>query len=164
MTATTPPARIAVTGHRGLSAGTAGLVDSGIRAVLQAAPRPLVGITCLADGADQIFARAVLDAGGELHVVVPARRYRDGLPRESRAGYDALIDRAAEVTRLPYAESTGAAHMAGNRAMLGEADLLVAVWDGRPARGYGGTADVVGLAHGPGIPVRIVWPVGARRD
>jgi len=164
MITTTPPTRIAVTGHRGLPEDTAGLVDSEIRAVLHAKPRPLVGVTCLADGADQIFARAVLDAGGELHVIVPALRYRDGLPGETHADYDALIGRAAEVKRLSYVESTGDAHMAGSRAVLDEADLLIAVWDGQPARGYGGTADIVALAHDRGIPVRIVWPDGARRD
>jgi hypothetical protein len=48
--------------------------------------------------------------------------------------------------------------------MLGQADELWAVWDGRPARGYGGTADVVARARDSGIPVRVIWPAGARRD
>jgi hypothetical protein len=47
--------------------------------------------------------------------------------------------------------------------MLVEADELLAVWDGQPARGYGGTADVVGVAREKGIPVTVVWPAGAMR-
>jgi hypothetical protein len=40
----------------------------------------------------------------------------------------------------------------------------LAVWDGKPARGYGGTADVVADAKTRGIPVTIIWPPGATRD
>jgi len=35
------------------------------------------------------------------------------------------------------------------------ADLLIAVWDGKPARGPGGTADVVAYAASAGKPY--VW-------
>jgi hypothetical protein len=48
--------------------------------------------------------------------------------------------------------------------MLADADELLAVWDGQPARGYGGTADVVEAARYKGIPVTVVWPAGAKRD
>lgn len=47
---------------------------------------------------------------------------------------------------------------------MGLADQLIVVWDGQPARGYGGTADVVAYADRVGVPVRIVWPEGATRD
>src|SRR5215472_4033900 len=75
--------RIAITGHRGLPAATERLVDKAIRDQLarDAADDHLVGISNLADGADQIFARAVLDAGGQLEAIVPAVQYRDGLPK-----------------------------------------------------------------------------------
>jgi hypothetical protein len=59
--------RIAVSGHRGLQQPTVRLVDAAIRAELaRRANGGLIGITSLADGADQLFARAVLDAGGAL--------------------------------------------------------------------------------------------------
>ena len=48
--------------------------------------------------------------------------------------------------------------------MLAKADRLFAVWDGQPARGYGGTADVVAEARARGIPVTVIWPEGATRD
>ena len=48
--------------------------------------------------------------------------------------------------------------------MLDLAEKLIAVWDGQPARGYGGTADVVSAAKEKNIPVTIVWPPGAARD
>ena len=109
----------------------------------------MTGISCLADGADQIFARAITDLGGTLDVVIPAAGYRAGLPADSHPEYDALLAQAAAVRRLPFTESTSESHMAASRLMIDEADELYAVWDGKPARGCGGTADVVAYAREP---------------
>jgi len=157
--------RIAITGHRGLPAATEWLVDRAVREQLAACPASdLVGVSNLADGADQLFAQAVLDAGGQLNVIVPAATYRDGLPEEAHASYDALLSRATSVHRLDRIESDEDAHMEASKAMLDRADRLFAVWDGKPARGYGGTADVVAEAQARGIPVTVIWPQGASRD
>jgi hypothetical protein len=157
--------RIAITGHRGLPVDTEHLVDHAIREQLAAhTGRDLVGISNLADGADQLFAQAVLDAGGQLEVIVPAARYRDGLPESARGTYDALLSRASRVHHLDRIESTENAHMEASRTMLDRADHLFAVWDGKPARGYGGTADVVAEARERAIPITVIWPEGASRD
>lgn len=156
--------RIAVSGHRQLSPDVEALVDHAVRAELATEdPATLVGITCLADGGDQIFARAVLDAGGRIEVIIPARGYRDGLPTEAHPCYDALLARAAAVTALDHQDSTSTAHMDASIAMLDTADRLIAVWDGQPARGPGGTADVVTHARAHDIPVTVIWPDGASR-
>ena len=52
----------------------------------------------------------------------------------------------------------------GSCHMLEHADALLAVWDGQPARGYGGTADVVEIARQTGTRAIVIWPDGARRD
>jgi hypothetical protein len=156
---------IAITGHRGLPAATERLVDRAIRDLLATYPgSDLVGVSNLADGADQLFAQAVLDLGGQLDIIVPAAKYRDGLPEEAHAIYDALLSRATSVQRLARVESDEDAHMEASKAMLDQADRLFAVWDGKPARGYGGTADVVAEAQDRGIPVTVIWPEGASRD
>jgi hypothetical protein len=157
--------RIAVSGHRGLSPEVTDIVDKAIRAELERfRDGELVGLSCLADGADHIFAQAVLDIGGKLDVFVPARHYRDGLPEEARPGYDELLRRAASVHRLDHEESTSQSHMDASIAMVRAADRLFAVWDGQPARAFGGTADVVTYARNQGVPVTVVWPDGAYRD
>jgi hypothetical protein len=156
--------RIAISGHRGLPADAVNLVDTAIRAALITDGPGVTGVSCLADGADQIFAQAVIDLDGKLEVVVPAQQYRAGLPEDAHAGYDDLMTHAVAVHRLPFIESTSESHMAASKRMVDEADELYAVWDGQPARGYGGTADVVAYARERGTPVRIIWPDGARRD
>jgi hypothetical protein len=159
--------RVAVSGHRALSADIAVLVDAGIKAELEritAAGNTLTGLSCLADGADQIFASAVLAGGGTLEVVVPADQYRDGLPDDAKPTYDRLLSLASAVHKCGYRESTSEAHMDASRFMIDHADHLIAVWDGKPARAYGGTADVVQYAQEKHVPVSVVWPQGASRD
>lgn len=157
--------RIAVTGHRALSEKTTALVDAALRDEIsrRAKDGSLVGLSCIADGADTLFAKAILDHGGKLHVIVPARKYRDGLPTEHHATYDALIAEAARVVHLDNVESDTDAHMGASLRMLADADELFAVWDGKPARGPGGTAEVVDAARNQDIPVTVVWPAGANR-
>jgi hypothetical protein len=156
--------RIAVSGHRGLNACTTNLIDQAIREKLSEHAADLTGLSCLADGADQIFARAVLDLGGMLEVVIPAEEYRAGLPAETQSEYDDLLTRAVSVHRLPFTESTSQSHMAASKLMIDESDELYAVWDGNPARAYGGTADVVAYARDNDMPVQVIWPAGAKRD
>jgi len=78
--------------------------------------------------------------------------------------YDALFAQAAAIRRLPFTESTPESHMAASKLMVDQADELYAVWDGKPARAYGGTADVVAYAREHGTPVRVIWPNSAQRD
>jgi hypothetical protein len=156
--------RIGISGHRGLTPGTEFAVDRALREHLTAhSGAALAGVSCLADGADQIFARAVRESGGQLEVIVPASLYRAGLPAAAQARFDVLIAEAASVDRLPFTESGALAYVAASRLMLDRIDALVAVWDGLPARGSGGTADVVSEARDRGIPVTVIWPAGASR-
>lgn len=155
---------IGITGHRGLSAPSADLVRRALREALAGYGSTITGVTALADGADQLFARAVLDQGGQIEVIVPAARYRDGLPAESHPEYDDLIAHALTVHPLDFTESTPESHMAASELMIAMVSELFAVWDGQPARSYGGTADVVTRARDRGAPVRVIWPDGATRD
>src|SRR6266705_1158836 len=143
---------------------TVRLIDKAIRAALAEHAPDVTGLSCLADGADQIFARAVTDLGGKLEVIIPAEEYRAGLPAEAHAEYDDLLARAVSVHLLPFTQSTSESHMAASKLMIDEADELYAVWDGQPARAYGGTADVVAYARDRGTTVRVIWPAGAERD
>ncbi|MFZ3562893.1 hypothetical protein ACOKM5_43960 [Streptomyces sp. BH097] len=157
--------RLGITGHRGLSAQVERTVRDTLAAELRKYdPAELLGVSCIADGPDAWFAETVLDRGGRIEVVVPAEQYREGLPESHHPTYDELLARATEVHHTGMRESTSQAHQAGSEILVGLVDRLVAVWDGKPARGYGGTADVVAYARRTGVPVEVVWPEGATRD
>ncbi|MFD3684870.1 hypothetical protein ACFWTE_08655 [Nocardiopsis sp. NPDC058631] len=155
--------RIAVTGHRDLPPEAHSTVTELIRSHLAPYGCEMVGLSCLADGADTIFAEAVLASGAPLEAVVPATGYRDALPEEHHPVYDRLLGQAVLVHRLPHTASTPRSHLAAGRLLVERCDRLLAVWDGRPARGPGGTADVVSHARSLRHPVVVLWPEGTRR-
>ncbi|GHD20395.1 hypothetical protein GCM10007147_12590 [Nocardiopsis kunsanensis] len=155
--------RIGVTGHRHLPPDVEAAAAVMLRQHLAPHGYRMVGLSCLADGPDTAFAEAVVAAGAPLEVIVPAQGYRGALPREHHPVYDRLLSRAVLVHELEHRESTPRAHMDAGRLLVERCNRLVAVWDGEPARGPGGTADVVAHARALSRPVSVLWPEGARR-
>jgi len=101
--------------------------------------------------------------GGALEVVVPAERYRDEQAAGHRTAFDVLVARASAVETLAYRASSDEAYAAAGRRLVDHSDVLMAVWDGCPARGPGGTGDVVAYARACGTPVEVLWPHGSQR-
>lgn len=158
------PVRIGITGHTDLTGDAAAVVRAVLVDLLREVPVPVVGVTCLASGADQLFARAVQETGGAYEVVLPAPDYRTKIDQGDLAEYDALLAAATDVTYSGVAVSGSAAYAEASRIMLERVDRLLAVWDGRPAARPGGTADVVEQARRAGIETTVVWPDGALRS
>lgn len=156
--------RIGITGHSNLAPDSITPVRQAIDELLVESDRPLIGVTCLARGADQLFARAVLDAGGDVEVVLPAADYRERKVKPGNAAeFDELIGKAASVLTMPFEKSDRDAYLAAGEQVLSTVDSLMAVWDGQPSDGRGGTGDVVAAARERGLPVAVVWPNGASR-
>jgi hypothetical protein len=164
--------RLGVTGHRDLVDGVeVGVqIDRAIDDLL--VPRPAGALvelrSSLAEGADRVAAERVLArAGGRLVVILPleADEYRrDFLTPDSLAEFDGLLERAAAVS-VTGPDGTGSresAYERAGRAVVDGSDVLVACWDGQPAQGQGGTAEVIEYARASGRPVVIV-PVRRRR-
>lgn len=154
-----------VTGHMNLTPDTVALVSNALRAELaDESAGGLVGVSCLAQGADALFARVIIDLGGRLRVVLPSEDYRESKVKPYyRAEFDALLDEANEVRTMPFPTANRDAYTAANEALVAQCDVLFAVWDGGPSGGKGGTADVVAYARERGTPVRVIWPRGAAR-
>ena len=135
-----------------------------IRNILRQAEPPLCAVTALAAGADQLVAAEILQTGGHLHVIVPSRNYeRSFATTEDLASFRSLLAAAHDVTRLDYAEPSEEAFLAAGKTVVDSCEMLIAIWDGKPARGLGGTADVVRYARDTGKAVSIVWPDGIGR-
>jgi hypothetical protein len=157
--------RIGVTGHVVLASGTAELVYACLFEQLNPyAGRRLHGITCLADGADQLFARAIIALDGTYEVIIPALDYRRRVVEgPNQAVFDELLGQASAVSYMPFSESGREAYMAASEELLRRCDMLLAVWDGGPSVILGDTADVVRAAHAARVPVTALWPTGAER-
>ena len=168
---------VGVTGHRlgGLADVRVGAIRDEITLALEMVEREAVGVfererelfadapptltlvSPLADGADQMAAEAGLARGWRLQTVLPFDRatyLRDFDGPEAAARFTALLDQSDCVLELPGDPDDDAeAYMSAGRATIAHCDVLIAVWDGRPPRGRGGTAEVVHLAVAQGTPV-----------
>jgi hypothetical protein len=154
--------RIGVTGHQVIPASGIAFIKGRLREILEA-QMPVVLVTSLAAGADQLCAALTLDMGGSIEVIIPARNYRSTLSGDDEAQYDRLLAEAVRVEELPNPLPNEQAFYAAGLRVLDLSNILVAVWDGEPARGLGGTADIVREAKNRGMEAQIVWPRGLRR-
>ena len=183
---------VGVTGHRAdvLPAGSVPVLRERVRDVLQqieqsgrallAAERNsfalfeprLRFVSPIADGADQIAAEVAIELGWELQAILPFEKmqYRASLANHgARERFDALLEQADCLLELPGDPSFGLdAYVMTGRATVSHSDVLIAIWDGLPPRGRGGTGEVVQLAltrgtaivHvplSPGGDTRILW-------
>lgn len=179
----TPGLTVAIVGHRPRRLEDAGAVQirigeilNLIKAGLGAATPGDLGygpeqprlrlVSALAEGADRLGAAAALQAGVAMDAILPfaAVEYeRDFTEVGSRAAFRALLQHVSSVLVLDGARDGIArdrAYDAAGKALLDNCDLLIAVWDGKPGRGRGGTHDVVEEAVRRGLPVVTVSPDG----
>lgn len=149
---------VGVTGHQRLDDPTAWCwVERAIDHELETLDQPLVGVTSLAIGADQLFARLVVHRGGRIHAVIPFAEYEGTLDEEGAEEYRKLISHAEiEVLDLPGTEQD--AYLAAGKRVVALSELMIAVWDSQPAKGKGGTADIVAYAQGRHVPLVHINP------
>ena len=165
MGARSPTFTVAITGHRPnrLGIGVARvarrleLALTALRAGSSGHRR--VAVSALAEGADRLFAEAALTLGYELHALLPfeSADYEVTFADPgTTATYRALRARAATVRELPGAlADSKAAYEAVGRATVDACDVLIAVWDGKPAAGRGGTPEIIDYALAGDRPV--IW-------
>jgi hypothetical protein len=151
--------RVGVTGHQQLDDPTAwGWVARVMRDELARLTPPIVGVTSLAAGADQLLARLVLEADGTIHAVLPFADIERSFSAEDLPAYRELV-RQAKVEVLDTPGTDEDAYLAAGHKVVDESDILLAVWNGRPAKGKGGTADVVAYALRRGLPLIHIDPL-----
>jgi hypothetical protein len=115
----------------------------------------------LAEGADLLGMQAGLDCGAELMGVLPfdEQSYRQTFASApSRALFDNVWSKLSSIVVLGGFVGDNASYEQANRAILDRSDVVIAVWDGDPARGRGGTGDVVHDALERGLPVIVIRP------
>lgn len=156
--------RLGISGHQDISPEVVAYVRPILIRLINEQEGNVVGVSSLAAGADQLFATLILDQGGSVHAIIPCREYErtfsepDGLKQ-----FNALLTRAQKIETLDYREPSEEAFLDAGRLVVDNSDLLIAVWDGQPAVGKGGTADIVDYARRRSVEVRVVWPPGATR-
>jgi hypothetical protein len=151
--------RVGVTGHQRRKGADWSWVEAELGRELSAHASSLEGWTSLAAGADQIFARVVLQLGGALVAVVPIRNYERFFATPDQLGeYHRLLSRCIRTVQLDAPDS-GQAFVAAGHRIVDECQQMLAVWDGLPARSPGSTGDVVKYARTLQRPITILDPI-----
>jgi hypothetical protein len=149
---------VGITGHQNLPPHDLPKITRELRSELIGLGQ-VTGVTSLAAGADQLFASIVLDLGGQLDVIVPSARYESTFSDSSDLeAYRRLLGRARKVRRLSFQKPSEEAFFAAGMEIVKVCERLFAIWDGQPAQGFGGTADIVRYAESQGLPVKVIWP------
>jgi len=170
------PAELAALPKR-LDAVLAALEEAG-RALLERSVDLFAGtavvfrmVSPLADGSDQAAGEAAVARGWELQAILPFDRatYRASIEENGRERFDRLLEQAQAVLELPGRDETLIdAYVMTGRGTIAHSDILLAIWDGKPPRGPGGTGDVAvqAIASGTAVihvaqdkssPPRLIW-------
>lgn len=129
-------------------------------------------LTPLAEGADRLVAKEVLrlpDPQIEVVIPLPKEDYiKDFDTEESRVEFERLFSKARGpiiLRKMPLDEESPEADLHELRRQAYEkvghyvvdhCDVLIALWDGSPSRGTGGTAEIVAYAREKGCPLIII--------
>lgn len=155
---------IGVTGHRILDNPKP--IISGVDRALHAIKTSfdagrLVILSPLAEGADRIVAnRALAIAGTKLIAILPlpVEMYQEDFQSSSsRKEFHDLLQLADDVIELPRTIKREESYRNAGEYLVAKSDVLIAIWDGLPARGPGGTAEVVAIARDQNLPLAWIY-------
>jgi len=125
-------------------------------------------VDSLAEGADRIAAQAFLARAGAgdgsigfaLDVVLPftAEEFEKDFAEEaSREEFRTLTARARALLELPgQRDAEAGAYEAAAYTVIDQSDVVIAIWDGGPSGGRGGTTDTVEAAVRDGRPLIVI--------
>jgi hypothetical protein len=135
-------------------------VECAFQRVLKTFPNSAFHIlSSLAEGADRILAiKFLLLPHASLWVPLPLpedKYVEDFNTLESKQEFLRLLGKAERVIRMPPTKKRGEGYRLAGNYLLANSDYLVAIWDGKPARGSAGTGGIVALARERSLP--LIW-------
>ena len=153
---------LGITGHRFLAdtdkimAG----VERAVRRIRRTYPDSNFRVlSSLAEGSDRILAKRLLSIPGAVLWVplpLPKEEYlKDFVTSRSKEEFIHLCGEAERVVQMPVTEIREEGYLAAGEYVLEKSDFLLAIWDGLPAQGAAGTAEIVNRARQRGLP--LVW-------
>lgn len=100
----------------------------------------------LAIGADQLFARIIIQLNINVIAIIPCKNYEQTFDEINRQEYFHLLAQCQKVETLDFPTPSETAFFSAGKQVVHNSDVLFAIWDGNPANGIGGTGDVVKFA------------------
>jgi len=122
----------------------------------------LIGRSSIASGADTLFAEACLAANLKWIALLPfpEAEFKKDFDESDWKRARAVLDRAERIEISSETAERPAGYVHCGLATVEGADLMVALWDGKPPRGLGGTAQIVEHARSVQKPLILISPDG----
>jgi len=125
-------------------------------------------ISSLAEGADRLVARSILEreeASLAAVLPMPPDDYReDFIESASVQEFDTLLAKAVDIKVMSWAQTREESYEKAGREVVDKCHVLIAVWNGKPAAGRGGTAEIVEYARSKNVPVYWIHSDKARLE
>ena len=172
--------KIGTTGHRDVevTVGLSSSLEKAIKGLIKDHPsREIIVLSPLAEGADRIIYHTIMKVrkNASLHALLPleVKEYtKDFKTVPSKEEFLELLEQSYKIDIITTRKNTLKGEMidryeydpgdlreisyeACGHLMVDMCDVLIAIWDGKKARGKGGTGEVVGHARKKGTP--IIW-------
>lgn len=102
--------------------------------------------SCLAKGADQLFADIVLENAIPLIGVIPCKDYEKTFDKAHINQYFTFLKKSTSIIELQFSSPSEEAFYYAGKKIVEKIDILFTIWNNKPAKGLGGTADIVDYA------------------
>jgi hypothetical protein len=153
---------VGFTGHRKLGdpVRADAYIGKALSDLQQQAPGEWIGVSSVAMGSDVLFARRLLALGIEWQALLPLppTDFQKDFTAEQWPEVEALLAQAESITALGGEAEREEAYLDCGIETINACDVVIALWDGEPARGRGGTADIVTYARELGRPLIVIDP------
>jgi hypothetical protein len=159
------PATLAIgfTGHRKLDdeARCRKLIHDYLSECKSATPGTVYGVSSVAAGGDVLFAESCIELGIPLRVLLPLpqEQFRDDFDAATWERVQQILGKAVSVEITGANESREERYYECGIETVHQSRLLIALWDGKPSNGLGGTESIVAFATGLSRPVAWIHSV-----
>ena len=115
------------------------------------------GVSSAAAGGDLLFAESCIQIGLPIRILLPTpkEQFREDFDAPSWARAESVMQRAISVEVIGYGQTKEERYYECGAETVEQSEILLALWDGKPSQGLGGTEEIFTYAKNQGRPV--VW-------
>jgi hypothetical protein len=119
--------------------------------------KTVYGVSSAAAGGDLLFAESCIELGLPIRILLPApkEQFRDDFDAPTWSRAESVMQRAISVEVIGFGQTKEERYYECGAETVQQSEILLALWDGKPSQGLGGTEEIFAYAKDQGRPV--VW-------
>lgn len=151
--------KIGISGHQNLKNSDWAWTRIALAETIESFDDKIIGYSSLAIGADQLFAELLIEKKHSFIAVLPFKDIQHTFETETdKEKFYKLLYLAKSIITLETNPNENVSFFNAGKMVCDLADFLIAIWDEKPAKGLGGTGDIVKYAQQQGKNVILINP------